>query len=659
MTLSTELTLEQDQYISDLSIKIEYYLTHLGAPTGSGKTTFIIEELAKKSKVLMLCPVNVQVAQLAHDFKDDPRVQCLTGNNTSNSLDADVIVCVYDKLKQLLDSGINFSEYTLVIDEAHKIYQAANYRESALAHILQAIYDHTFKQVVTISATFQPDIFPLEFNEQIEVLQRNKSQPKAEVYFYQNRKSLEERLLTISPTDGMITIIRLNNKKTIQQMRIGFEMQGRRVLEIHSDNQKSSEVIKFLETSHIADYDIVLCTSLLDEAINIKNTNIEMVHIFGKLHCDEIKQFIGRCRKSSPEFYLHLLNSELNRVKIDLSDERDSLESLCGHALGFCKGLNRRGTPIQGAVTRVNGTVECHQRFSPIRYDSRDNLPPSINDIALLAKLYTATMEAQYQNDHTLNKALIGINCFESVKFFDTNTDEHRDLVCEILAQVSEAQENTRNLAIADYLAAADCTENNLTNLTVSVINELAEEHQQTGPISEIAQSMLKLSLFIPTDQAFDAIKQNREQQVLSFAYSVPKRLDIIPIMDALKEDLKRDGKVALNGQKAIERYFLEAYRQFAKKNSEFKGFIGSMNITGFSVQKNNKFKLTSRFIYAMIRDFTVCEEKRSGGKQSFIISKIGAFGYDYNIRSIKTSSRAKILRKSQVNVTPEVDPIP
>jgi hypothetical protein len=659
MTLMTTLTLGQDQFISDLPINIEYYLTHLGAPTGCGKTTFIIEELAKKSKVLMLCPVNVQVAQLAHDFKDDPRVQCLTGNDTSYSFDADVIVCVYDKLQQLLDSGVHFSEYTLVIDEAHKIYQAANYRESALARILQAIYDRVFKQVVTISATFQPDIFPLEFNERIEVLQRNKSQPKAEVHFYKNRTSLEESLLTISPTNGMITIIRLNNKKTIKQMKIGFEIQGMRVLEIHSDNQKSSEVIKFLKTSHIENYDIVLCTSLLDEAINIKNSNIEMVHIFGKLHCDEIKQFIGRCRKSSPEFYLHLLNSELNRVKIELSEERESLESLSGHALGLCKGLNKRGAPMNVAVSRVNGTVEYHENFSPIRYDSRDNLPPSINDIALLAKLYTASMEAQYQNDHTLNKALIGLNCFESVEIFNTNTDEHRDEVCEILAQVSEAQENTRNLAIADYLADADCTEHDLTNLTVSVINELAEEHQQSGPISDIAQSMLKLSLFIPPDQAFDAIKQNIEQKVLAFAYSVPKRLEIIPIMDALKEDLKRDEKVALNGQEAIEKYFLEAYRQFAKKNSEFKNFIGKLNITGFSVQKNNKFKVTSRFIYAIIRDFTVCEEKRSGGKQSFIISKIGAFGYDYNIRSIKTSSRAKILRKSQLNVTPEVDPIP
>jgi hypothetical protein len=659
MTLLTTFTLEQDQFISDLPIKIEHYLTHLGAPTGRGKTTFIIEELAKKSKIIIACPVKVQVAQLDHDFKDDPRVQCLTANDTSNSLYGDVIVCVYDKLQSLLASGINFSEYTLVIDEAHKIYQAASYRESALTPILNAIDDHTFKQVITISATFQPDIFPLEFNERIEVLHRNNSQPKAEVHFYKNRTSLEERLLTIYPTDGKVVIIRLNDKKAIKQMKVGFEMQDMRVLEIHSDNQKSSEVIQFLETSHIADYDIVLCTSLLDEAINIKNTNIEMVHIFGKLHCDEIKQFIGRCRKSSPEFCLHLLNFELNRVKIEFSEERKSLESLCSHALGLCNELHKLGSSMSSAVSKVNYTVECHQHFSPIRYDSRDNLPPSINDIALLAKLYTATMEAQYLNDHTLNKALIGLNCFESVKFFDANTDEHRDVVCEILAQVSEAQENTRNLAIADYLAAAVCTENDVTNLTTSIINELAEEHQQSGPISDIAQSMLKLSLVLPTDQALDAIKQNREQQVLAFAHSVQKRLEIIPIMDVIKEDLKRDGKVVLNGQKAIEEYFLEAYRQFAKKNSEFKNFIGKLNITGFSVQKNNKFKLTSRFIYAIIRDFTVCEEKRSGGKQSFIISKIGAFGYDYNIRSIKTSSRAKILRKSQVNVIPEVDPIP
>jgi len=659
MTLLTTFTLEQDQFISDLPIKIEHYLTHLGAPTGRGKTTFVIEQLAKKSKIIMLCPVKVQVAQLAHDFRDNRKVQCFTGNETSNSLYGDVIVCVYDKLQSLLDSGIHFSEYTLVVDEAHKIYQAASYREYALTPILHAIHDHVFKQVITISATFQSDIFPLEFNERIEIFHKNKTQPKAEVLFYKTKKSLEERLLTISPSEGKVAIIRINNKETIKQMKVGFEIQGMRVLVIHSDNQKSSEVIQFLETSHIENYDIVLCTSLLDEAINIKNTNIEMVHIFGKLHCDEIKQFIGRCRKSSPEFFLHLFNYELNRVKIELSEERESLESLCDHALGLCNGLNRRGASMSLVVSEINGTVEYHQRFSPIRYDSGDNLPPSINVIALLAKLYTSTMEVQYENDLSLNKALIGLDCFESVEFFNSNTDEHSDEVCEVLAQVSESLENTRNLAIADYLAEADCTENDLTNLTASVINELAGEYQQSGPIGEIAQSLLKLSLILPTDQAFDAIKQNREQKVLAFGRSVQTRLDIIPIIDVLKEDLKRAGKVELKGQKAIEEYFLEALRQFAKKNGEFKNFIDKLKINGLSVQKNNKFKLTSRYIYAIIRDFTVYEEKRSGGKQSFIISKIGPFGYDYNIRSIKTSSRGKILRKHQVNVTPEVDPIP
>lgn len=655
----TTLTLGQDQFISDLPINIEYYLTHLGAPTGCGKTTFIIEELAKKSKILMVCPVNVQVAQTAHDHKDNPKVQCLTANDTSNSLYGDVIVCVYDKLQSLLDSGLNFSEYTLVIDEAHKIYQAASYREVALARILQAIYDRVFKQVVTISATFQPDIFPLEFNERIEVLHKNKTQSKAEVIFYMNKKLLQETLLAISPTDGKLVLIRVNDKKAIKHMKAGFEIQGSRVLEIHSDNQKSSEVIQFLKTSHIENYDIVLCTSLLDEAINIKNTNIEMVHIVGKLHCDEIKQFIGRCRKSSPEFYLHLLNFELNHSKVELSEQRNSLVSLCDHALGLCNDLKKLGTSMNLVVPIVNGTVQYHQHFSPIRYNSKDGLPPSINDIAVLSRLYSSTMEAQYESDQTLKEALIGLNCFESVELINANNDDFSDEISDVLAQVSESQENTRNLAIADYLAAADCTENDVTNLTTSVINELAEEHQQSGPISEIAKSMQKLSLILPPDQAFDAIKQNREQQVLAFAYSVQKRLDIIPIMDVLKEDLKRDGKVELNGKKAIEEYVLEALRRFAKKNSEFKNFIGKLKITGLSVQKNNKFKVTSRYIYAIIRDFTVCDEKRSGGKQSFIISKIGAFGYDYNIRSIKTSSRAKILRKSQVNVTPEVDPIP
>jgi hypothetical protein len=119
---------------------------------------------------------------------------------------------------------------------------------------------------------------------------------------------------------------------------------------------------------------------------------------------------------------------------------------------------------------------------------------------------------------------------------------------------------------------------------------------------------------------------------------------------------LKRLGKIGLKGKDAIHEYFLVARRQFVRKNDGFKDFISKLKISGLEVKKNNQFKLSSRYIYAFIRGFTVHVEKRSGGKLNFTITAIGPFGYDYNIRAIKTSSTVRILRKHQVT---EVDVVP
>ncbi len=195
MTITTEFTLTENQFISDLPLEIKHKLTHLEAPTGRGKTTFVVEQLAKKTKVIMLCPVKVQVAQLAHDFKGNKKVQCITGDEKSNGLHGDIIICVYDRLQQLIDSGIHLSHYTLVVDEAHKVYQAASYRSAALSVIVEQIIKGSFKQVLTISATFQPDIFPIDFDEQIVVEHQHENQPDIEVMYYEKKTYMELKWL--------------------------------------------------------------------------------------------------------------------------------------------------------------------------------------------------------------------------------------------------------------------------------------------------------------------------------------------------------------------------------------------------------------------------------------------------------------------------------
>jgi hypothetical protein len=659
MTIITNYHLTENQYLSDLDITTKHQLTHLEAPTGRGKTTFVMDQLAKNSKVIMVCPVNIQVAQIAHDYKDNIKVQCITGNEGSNALSGNIIVCVYDKLQSVMDSINHLSNYILVIDEAHKIYQAAGYRQAALSPILNAITEKKFKQVVTVSATFQPDIFPLVFDEKIMITHTNSNKAAFEGHFYNKKVFMQEVLFQLTPSAGNVIIIRLNNKTEIQQAKIAFEIQGLKVLDIHSDNQKSDEVANLLRTSKIEGYDIVLSTSLLDEAINIKNSNIEAVHIFHKLHCDETKQFIGRCRSSSPDVYLHLLNSELNRNVMKLSEERKEIESLSQSALTFCNKVSKGTGNVSNAVEAVNATTQKHQNFSPLHYDYKDDQPPCINEVAILAKLYEITMKIQYVNVQSLNVALFKLNCFNSVAFFDSEIKESSTEIESVFVQIDEIQEEARNTAMNQCLADVGCSNGDLTNLSSDSVKELADKYHKMGTIGDLTRSWSSLCLILPVDQAFDAVKHNRQAQIWQFNDAVRRRLDTLPFFDVIKADLKQHGKVEFEGKDAIHDYFLVTLRKAAKKQEGFKDFIRKLDIKGLAVQKNNKFKLTSRYIYAFIRDFTDFEEKRTGGKQSFTITAIGPFGYDYNIRAIKTSSTGKRTRSHEVNVTPEVDVVP
>lgn len=646
MTNITNATLPEDQYLSDLTIDIKHQLTHLEAPTGRGKTTFIIEELAKKSKIIMVCPTKVQVAQLAHDFRDNPKVQCITGKETTNTLYGDIIICVYDKLKGLLDSGRHFSTYMLVIDEAHKMYQAASYRRNAIAVLLDAISDGSFKQVLTVSATFQPEIFPFDFDEQIILEHQHEHQPDIDVIFYKKKRLMEQELYTIKPSEGKVSIIRINNKEQIELAKTTFEIKGLKVFVIHSDNQHSQAVRDVLETSLIGDYDIVLATSLIDEAINIKNENIESVHIFHKLHCDEIKQFVGRCRNSVPKVCLHLLNGDMNFGEVNFKAEQERVEKLCDTSLDFCEQLSHGKNGYSKAVRQINETVKSHQGFTPLYYNYEENGAPSIDEVSLLAKHYELSMEEQYNTDQMLGQSLLDLKCFNAVTLIDSEVidiDEKTDALMEKATAVQHAE---REEAIDECVNELGELSGNNEKLSVDDVRLLAEKYEQSGIKGDILSDWKGLCLILPVEQALDAVKNDRKQAVWGFYTALEYRLELIPFFETMKEGLKREGKLDLIGSDAVNRYFLDAIRAAVTKQKGLKSFLKKLNPKGITVKENNQFMLCNRYLFKFIRDFTQYEEKRSGGIQSFVITGIGPFGYNYNINSLRTSNTKRRIRR-------------
>jgi hypothetical protein len=638
MSIITVPELAENEFITDLDIEITHYLTHLGAPTGRGKSTYIIEELSKLHKILFLCAVNLQVEQIGKDYQDDPRVQCITNANPCNRLSGQVVVAVYDKLAMLLERFDNIDDYVLVVDEAHKIYQAAPYRQSAVAAIVDAITNNTFKQVVTVSATFIPEIFPATFNEQILISHQPAEKPAVDVVFHNKKELMKESLLQICPTEGKVAIVRINNKEEIKLAKTSFKLQSLRVLEVHSENQRSPEVVDLLQSSKITNYDIVLTTSLLDEAINIKNENIESVHVFHRLHTDELKQFIGRCRKSIPNVELHLLNSELERRDIDLSVERANIEAESEISLKYAQMLGKKTGGYTQIVKRINTTTKEFCGFEPLKYDYRTDQAPSINEVTKLAKLYEVATQSQYTNDDSLRQALLLSDCFSEVNIHDGAAKSDPEIAA-LLAQATEILAEEKATAIQECLVELDCSDGDVSELTINNIADLAKSHEQSGTMGEIASRWKSLCLILPTQQALDVIEKGREKDVWEFNKAVTKRIDYQPFFNKIKAATSGGNQLSLIGKDNINTFFSHALSEYAKEDPNFKDYIRKLRSSKLQVLKNNKFKLSNRFLYTFIRDFTDHEEKRTGGIQCFIIKGIGLFGYDYKIRQLMISS--------------------
>jgi len=225
-------------------------------------------------------------------------------------------------------------------------------------------------------------------------------------------------------------------------------------------------------------------------------------------------------------------------------------------------GLKNTGSGFTKSVKQINETVKFHQGFEPLYYDYRGNDEPCIDEVSILAKLYSLSMEVQFNTDQTLGQALVDLKCFNSIELIDSEiigTDAATDTLS---TQASEIQIAAREAAIEECATEITTFENGEEKMTVDDVNSLAEKYEQSGIKGDIANDWRGLYLILPVDQALDALKKDRKQAVWNFYNAVESRLELIPFFEAIKEDLEQTGKLELVGSKVINDYFLQAIRK-------------------------------------------------------------------------------------------------
>jgi len=328
-----QIVLAAGEWLGDRPPVLRGQCIVLEGETGIGKSRYVLDVLARDGPVLLLVPSVSQVEQLARN-SPGRTLSFVHGNRRPERLHP-TIVATYDQLGALRARlGAACTGYTLVVDELHKLYQAGSYRPKALQGLLDAIdalgQAAGFARLLGLSATLQPALLDFAIDQWISVRKPAATVVRqVSIVEYDRLKVWEETLLRqdLLPRD-VLNVIRLNDVQRLHALEAFFGGQGYRCLVVHSRIQDEDDVQQMLADQYVTDCNLLLCTSLIDEGVNIENERLGCVHLIGEVHSAELRQFLGRFRHANPELFLHVAKLPEQGPLLDIADERDFMRQL-------------------------------------------------------------------------------------------------------------------------------------------------------------------------------------------------------------------------------------------------------------------------------------------------------------------------------------------
>ena len=306
------------KYLSEITTEIDQALNEntalaIAAPTGSGKTTFFIDQAKRTGRKVVICvPTVAQVDQLTR-----PGVVGISGTfdqaKTQRAINSPVIVCTYDTLHHITD----IHRRTLVIDEAHNLinqygkvrYMRKEFRAETLRRLLEITPEA--RQTVYISGTMPETLCAALSLPLIEI--RRTESPTVIVRPIETEKAGPKHLQTalISQLrkedflDGFCRVVFYNDKAAAElireQLRDQLEPTGKEIAVISRDHYNAGEhtVLDHITSCERipANVGLLICTCLLSEGVNIQNRNIGNVYTVGLRSVSSFRQFVARFRK--------------------------------------------------------------------------------------------------------------------------------------------------------------------------------------------------------------------------------------------------------------------------------------------------------------------------------------------------------------------------
>lgn len=283
----------------------------IAAPTGSGKTTFLVDYAKRYGLKMVLATHTVNLCkQLAKEHS----LYAVHGKNTigraADAAAAQIVVATYETVAHLPDLPQRF----LVIDEAQNLvnhYGApdAPFRADTVTRLMWQM-SHARKTVL-LSGTMPMGVvkafdLPLLTIEQaqpkkirVHQLTAKNSAPKAVT-----AALISQLLEDISSRPGKVHFALYNSTKQVNTVRKylidGGYLKNAEIQAITRQNVNAGEVEgmnDIISKERVRDgVKIVLSTSIIAEGVNIKNVNLGRVYAVGCKCVDTIRQYVARFR---------------------------------------------------------------------------------------------------------------------------------------------------------------------------------------------------------------------------------------------------------------------------------------------------------------------------------------------------------------------------
>ncbi len=379
----------------------------LWADTNMGKTTWVAGHRTERR--IILVPITSVLENIAAKYGATVYYQ-----NLKNVTEKDnMIVCTYTSFPSLFNLmsswTTKYKEWSIFFDEHHNFAFSAekSFRNSELNFILDNV--HRFKSFYSMTGTYFPIAHPFFKNCTVKrVKWEEQPQKNLKLLYYKDKyEALLPRLVK-----GKKNIIFFQNKKEygkLGDLITVLRNNGWNKIGLMNANEKGEEEYKKIVETEMIDEntEILICTSVAIEGMNILNTDVESLHFLTYMHPANIEQFANRFRNIIiPKMYVYFAESRKKMRNEKILDVLKMQEEIIENIRGILKYVSKPKNKFVDSICSYEAQKALMESLAKSNFIRKNGDEWDIDYLAIANAVFEEESEVAANNIEYLSEYL-------------------------------------------------------------------------------------------------------------------------------------------------------------------------------------------------------------------------------------------------------------